>query len=817
MDPTRRKPLASRWRSLVVALGVAVAAPPLAVAEADQSETLWAGQAVPRSCFEKPLGNAPGVDSVKTTAPVTGLVRARLTGPGDWDVAVFDKKTGAVVAASAGLRTNEVADGYVTKDQELVVQGCRYGGNARTAQLRIGWTEVQDTQAAQRMQVVDVDTPTRADKRRLQALGVDLTEGGGEKSLQVLLHGPEDERKLREAGFTWKVRIPDLKKHVEANARADQRYAQRVARSLLPSGRTSYRHLYEYEYEIKELARRYPTLARPFILPRQSVEGRDIHGIEIAVDARHIHDGKPVFLNMGVHHAREWPSGEHAMEWAYELLTGYGKDARITSLVRATRNVVIPVVNPDGFTISREAPAKGDFSVFDYEMKRKNCQAADSPPDMRVGVCADNPAGRLRGVDLNRNYPGFWGGPGASANWRSDTFRGSAPGSEPEVRAVREFISQRQVTTLITNHTYSNLILRPPGVYDARPPLDEPTYAALGQRMADHNGYTSEPSWKLYDTTGSTEDWSFWNTGGFGFTFEIGPSSFHPPFETGVVAEYAGLPPAAGAGKGGNRAAYLEMLQATADPAYHAVITGTAPEGWKLRVHKEFATPTSPVLDSSGKAGEPIMYEDVLDSSYIAPGGEFAFHVNPSTRPYVAGRYGRDPVAPPSPPYAFENPPGQPAENTGDPLSGPHEEVPFTVEGPPRADNAKVTVHIEWNSPDTDWDLYIVDADGTIVAQSATGGTREENAVLADPAPGQYKAVIVNYDQVDGQPFDDWTGGKVTFENPKPTTTGVKEAWTFTCERPNGKIASVRSVIVDRGRTVDLGDACRQPGKRPRR
>jgi len=26
---------------------------------------------------------------------------------------------------------------------------------------------------------------------------------------------------------------------------------------------------------------------------------------------------------MGVHHAREWPSGDHAMEWAYELVNGY--------------------------------------------------------------------------------------------------------------------------------------------------------------------------------------------------------------------------------------------------------------------------------------------------------------------------------------------------------------------------------------------------------------------------------------------------------------------------------------------------------------
>ena len=59
---------------------------------------------------------------------------------------------------------------------------------------------------------------------------------------------------------------------------------------------------------------------------------------------------------MGVHHAREWPSSEHAIEFAYDLLTNYGKSARTTRLVNATRTIVVPIVNVDGFNMSREAP-----------------------------------------------------------------------------------------------------------------------------------------------------------------------------------------------------------------------------------------------------------------------------------------------------------------------------------------------------------------------------------------------------------------------------------------------------------------------------
>ena len=87
---------------------------------------------------------------------------------------------------------------------------------------------------------------------------------------------------------------------------------------------------------------------------------------------------------------------------------------------------------------------------------------------------------------------------------------------------MRELVSSRQVTTLITNHTYSDLVLRPPGLRSQGDPPDEPIYKDLGDTMAAENGYTSQKGWELYDTTGTTEDWSYFATGGLGFTFEIG-------------------------------------------------------------------------------------------------------------------------------------------------------------------------------------------------------------------------------------------------------------------------------------------------------
>jgi hypothetical protein len=797
-------------RPLVGALlGSIVFAAPAAAA----THSVSARTAVARPCHRELVPSHAGRAVVRAKAPARGLVSVRLKSAGDWDLGVFGKR-GRLVAGSASFGGNELASGFVRRGERLAVQACRFRGSARRARVSIHFTRIAKRRL-ERISVVDVMTPKRADRQRLQALGLDLSENGDARSVEVIVHGSADFRTLRRAGFRYTVRIRDLGRHTRRNQRLDAVHARATAASGLPSGRDSYRRLPDYDLEMKRLAMQYPSLVRPLTLNHHSLLGRDVNGIEISTNAQNTGDGKPIFLLMGLHHAREWPSSEHTIEFAYDLLRNYGSDARTTRLVQQTRTILVPVVNPDGFNISREAAALGDFSLFDYEMKRKNCRISESTPSRYTrGTCDDNKAGRLRGTDPNRNYGGLWGGSGASVSWFDDTFRGDAPFSEPEVQNIRELVSSRQVTNLITNHTYSNLVLRPPGVADFGFPLEEPQYKALGASLTAHNGYSNDPGFGLYDTTGTTEDWSFWSTGGFAFTFEIGPDEFHPPYARGVEAEYLGLRPAAGAGKGGNREAYYTMLEATADTSLHSLIEGSAPAGSTLRLSKTFQTATSPVWkdDLGSSIGDPLQFTDTLTSELKPAGGSFTWNVNPSTRPLVAGRHGRDPTGPPQDPIALANPPGVPRENTIYPPGGPVEEIPFTVKGPADGvDNGRMSVHIEWSSPDTDWDLYVIGPSGQIVAQSASFGDTTEDASLFDPPPGGYRAVMVNYDQVMNTP-DDWFDGKVTFRSPTPRIeTGTKESWTLTCLDSGGRVQATRQVVVDRGQSAKVGNACSGP------
>jgi len=285
-------------------------------------------------------------------------------------------------------------------------------------------------------------------------------------------------------------------------------------------------------------------------------------------------------------------------------------------------------------------PARGRrrWHRVDPRHSRKRLQAEELPRGRRAGhpdgTCrafsATSPGGFGIGTDPNRNYGGFWGGPGASATFADPTYRGAGPFSEPETQNIRELVSGRQVTTLISNHTFSNLVLRPNGVHpdtigpDGHPvgnAPDEEGLKALGAEMTAANGYRNIHGWELYDTTGTTEDWSYNATGGYGYTFEIGPNEFLPPFPQ-VIDEYLGAGEYAGQG---NREAYLDALENTVDTATHSVIRGSAPKGATLRLRKQFATPT---WESS--------FTDTLNTTMrVGNNGKFAWHINQSTRQVV--------------------------------------------------------------------------------------------------------------------------------------------------------------------------------------
>jgi hypothetical protein len=858
-----------RQLALSVFAGLLVAAPASATVRSLPPErtTLKAQSAAARDCSDALRRNARSTDTYSYRAPISGFVSTRLRGrSGDWDLVAFDA-SGRRVASSEGFRAREVVQTWAQAGDLLTFQGCRLAGRSRKARLSTRLVDVEPP-AAGKAQLLRVEVGESRDRfALLERLPVDVTHHVHDGHADVIVTSAKQRALLGDHGFAFTVRDANMQRSAAQARQADAAYAESVeGQSALPSGRTTYRTYDEIQTELKDLVRDHSSIVRQVVLPKRSIQGRELQGVEIAENVNAAaEDGRPVYFVMATHHAREWPSAEAAMEFAHMLVQGYGSDPRITDLLRRERIVIVPLVNPDGYVASRgwqatdpydNAPANplGE-TLYSYEQafgvmsyRRKNCAGAAPDPDA-PGTTDDPdfPCDLQWGVDPNRNYGEKWGGPGASPDPSSNTYHGTGPWSEPETQAIHEYSQQRQVTALITLHNVAALVLRPPGEKTQGLAPDEARMKQIGDAMAAATGYTSQYGWQLYDTTGTTEDWNYAAAGTFGYTIEIGPKNgkFHMPYEVGFVNEWTG--DAAGNGKG-LKEALLIAGEAAANPADHAVLVGKARPGTTLRLKKEFVTRTSeycplgyygiwnwehPVIGLAKAVNcleerqPPIEVDDGLESTLeITSGKKFEWHVTPSTRPFVGqGQVIRGEIrAEPSDVQTIEGDlsdredaaiPQQLDED----VSASEDEHTFTVT--PEQNAARIQVDLEWSANIDDYDLYLYrrKADGSLEAVGFGTGTGTSGNSVADPeqivvdapAPGEYIVRVRRFMEVEPDEDTSYTLTVSQFQRePDTVIPGHKEAWTLTCER-DGAVLGTLEVIVDRGQRlgVTLPKACR--------
>lgn len=430
---------------------------------------------------------------------------------------------------------------------------------------------------------------------------------------------PGDAARLARLGLAYAIVTPDLRTDAAESTGPD------VLVEMPGPDRDDYRRLADYETELKALAKKHPKLVRLVTMPHKTLEGRTVYGVEIAHDVA-AKDGRPAFLVDGLHHAREWPAGEFPMIYAHYLAEGYGKKSAITGLLKKLRVFVVPVVNADGFDYSREAPVDGNATVGNMAYWRKNRRSL-------TGVTAPEPLALnpdAYGVDPNRNYGFMWGdnAGGSSEIPVDETHRGAAAFSEPESRNIERLLLGRPVTALVTNHTHGRLVMHPWGwTDDETPRSDEKVFDALGERMADvMGGYQNISAIDLYLTSGGSRDWAYGALGTLSYTFEHG-TAFHPPYGTGVGAIYEDV-----------LKAFDMAAKAAADPKLHSVVTGTVTRnGRPVRATLTLTKTVKNPLWPGNPSGAETVSETFKATTLAAGNGTFAWHVNPSVRPWLDG------------------------------------------------------------------------------------------------------------------------------------------------------------------------------------
>jgi murein tripeptide amidase MpaA len=281
----------------------------------------------------------------------------------------------------------------------------------------------------------------------------------------------------------------------------------------------------------------------------QSHQQRPILAVRLAGPNGPDADGRPALYLDGQHHAQEAVSANLVLYFLWHLLSSYGDDPVITHLLDTRTLYTIPSVNPDGNDLF--------LAVDQNQRKNANPTAADDdgdglvdedPPEaagwgtanlsqvqLEAGWLARHPYDPLEsgwsahitgastplgvvsadgqplaqhdndgdgalnedglgGVDLNRNYDTSW--PVAITEPpASRTYSGATPFSEPESRAVRDFVlAHPNIVLAVTLHSGSDLLLYPWGAGRKEPAPDLAWYEAISARAAQLTARQGTPT-----------------------------------------------------------------------------------------------------------------------------------------------------------------------------------------------------------------------------------------------------------------------------------------------------------------------------------
>ncbi|PPS77866.1 MULTISPECIES: M14 family metallopeptidase [Streptomyces] len=380
---------------------------------------------------------------------------------------------------------------------------------------------------------------TAQDRTALQRTGVTVDEVHGHG---VVVSGRAGQiKRLRNLGYE----VTPLGAVPDRSAGADD-----VRLLDFPSADSKYHNYAEMTSEINSIVSANPSIASQRVIGK-SYQGRNIVAIKIS-DNVGTDESEPEVLFTHHQHAREHLTVEMALYLLRELTSGYGSDSRVTGMVNNREIWIVPDINPDG--------GEYDIATGSYRSWRKNRQP--------------NSGSSYVGTDLNRNWDHRWGCcGGSSGSTSSETYRGPAAESAPEVKVVSDFVRSRvvggkqQIKAGVDFHTYSELVLWPFGYTysDTTTGMtadDNAAFKAVGRKMAASNGYTAEQSSDLYITDGSIDDYLWGAHKIFAYTFEMYPRSggggFYPPDE--VIERETSR----------NRDAVLQLLE-NADCMYRSI------------------------------------------------------------------------------------------------------------------------------------------------------------------------------------------------------------------------------------------------------
>lgn len=364
-----------------------------------------------------------------------------------------------------------------------------------------------------------------ADIELLNKSGIDLEGAISLKENTATIYVSEREiEKVNSLGLSYDVLIEDWIKHYNSLPKlTEQEKQQFIEQSKSQYGVTGFGYgsmggfytLAEANAQLDTMYAHFPSL----ITQKQSIgttaEGRPIYMVKITNLANT--QPKPQVSYFGMNHAREPMGMETQLYFMYYLLENYNTNPSVKYLVDNRELYFTPITNVDGYEYNHTTYPSGGG------MWRKNRK---------------NNGDGTYGVDVNRNYGpyAYWNSSnGGSGTYTSDeTYRGTAPFSELENTALKNFYGAHRIKSSLSYHTYGNYLIFPYGALNHETP-DSLIFREFARDMTAFNGYTYGTDLQTvnYSTRGGSDDYIYDGdtvlNGGkiFAITQEVG-SDFWP-------------------------------------------------------------------------------------------------------------------------------------------------------------------------------------------------------------------------------------------------------------------------------------------------
>jgi len=357
-------------------------------------------------------------------------------------------------------------------------------------------------------------------------MSLDALESEYEKGYIVLRATEEDIETARRAG----MRIVDDDDYVSVALPSEP--PSEVVQGTI-AGFPCYRTVEKTYASARAIADRHPTLAkwsrvgRSWMMMQNAGEGYDLMALRLTNEATT--GTKPILLITTAIHAREYTTAELGLRFAEYLVDSYETDADARWLLDHQEVHLVLQANPDGRKRAEEGV-----------LWRKN---------HNTNYC---PASRP-GVDLNRNFAFEWDHAGGSSDHHcSQTFRGPGPASEPETRAVANYMwrlfpdvrgpadtsaaPSGTSGVYLDIHSHGRLVLWPWG-HKYRLAPNATALQTFGRKLAFFNDYLPLQGIGLYPATGTTIDHAYGALGVASLLYELGTTFFQNcnDFESSIL------------------------------------------------------------------------------------------------------------------------------------------------------------------------------------------------------------------------------------------------------------------------------------------